>query len=142
MSKYVAWLLLTASVGALLAVAVHRIHTGRLRSTSRLANTLIIGTLAVSFAGCAYGARLEQVGDINCQAADGDYTYGSFGWSTVPPGPTCTFTRAAHGFDEVRGPSPVMSVWLALVAAGAATSAVLVIREHTRSYADDLGHNT
>ena len=129
MSNDTAWLLLTASIGALLAVAVHLAHTARIRSRPHLANRLIIGTLAVLLAGCAYGARAEQVGDINCKAADGEYTYGSFGWSTVPPGPTCTFTRAAHGFDEVRGPSPVMSVWLTLVAAGAAGSAVLVLRE-------------
>ena len=128
MSNYLAWLLLTGVAGVLLALAVYLAYAGRIRSSSRLGHRLIIATLAVLFVGCAYGARLEQVGDINCQAADGDYIYGEFGWSTIPPGPTCTFTRAKHAFDEVRGPSPVMSIWLALVAAGAATTASVVLR--------------
>ena len=133
MSNYLAWLLLTCVAGALLALAAYRLYAGRLRSTSHLGLRLLIGTLVVLFVSSAYGARLEQVGDINCQATDGDYTYGEFGWSTVPPGPTCTFTEADHGFDEVRGPTPVMSVWLALVAAGAATTAAIALRERTTS---------
>lgn len=38
--------------------------------------------------------------------------YGTLGWSVLPPGPTCTWTVEANGFDKVQGPSPVMSVWL------------------------------
>jgi hypothetical protein len=129
MSNYLAWLPLTGVAEALLALAVHRSHASRLRSSSRLG--LTIATLVVLLVGCAHGARLGQVGNINCQAANGDYVYGEFGWSTIPPGPTCTFTTADHGFDEVRGPSPVMSVWLALLAAGTATSVAVMLRsEH------------
>ncbi len=133
MSNYVAWLLLTGVVGLLLALAVSGAYTGQRRSTSHLGIRLLIATLVVLLVGCAYGARVEQMGDIYCQAAEGDYTYGELGWSTVPPGPTCTFTEAEHGFDEVRGPSPVMSVWLAVVATGAATTAVVALRERTTS---------
>jgi hypothetical protein len=133
MSAYLAWLLLTCVVGALLALAVHRAYAGRLHPSSPLGIGVLIATLVVLFAGCAYGARLEQTGAINCQVAEGDYIYGEFGWSTVPPGPTCTFNEAEHGVDEVRGPSPAMSVWLALVAVGAATTAVIALRERTTS---------
>lgn len=137
MSNYLAWLLLTGVVGAFLALAVYLAYAGRLRSAPYLGNMLlVIATLFVLLVGCAYGASLEQVGDINCQAAEGEYTYGEFGWSTVPPGPTCTFTRAEQGFDEVRGPTPVMSVWLALVVAGAATTAVMVLRARATSGTD------
>lgn len=126
MSNYLAWLLATSLVGAVLAVAMWRSYIRRAGSRHPRANRLVIATLAVLFVGCAYATNLEQAGDSNCQVTQGDYTYGEFGWSTIPPGPTCTFTQAEHGVDEVRGPSPVTSVWLALVAAGAV--AIVTVR--------------
>ena len=128
MSNYLSWLLLTGVAGALLAYAVHRASCRPAWFVIAPGQRTDHRNIGRSAGGLPYGARLEQVGDINCQAADGDYVYGEFGWSTNPPGPTCTFTAADHGFDEVRGPSPVMSVWLALLAAGAVTSVAVVLR--------------
>lgn len=132
MSSYLIWLLLAAAFGLLLCLATYHAIASRRRSGSQLANGLIVATLVVVFTGCAYGARLEQVGDINCQQADGVYVLGEFGWSISPPGPTCTFTLEEHGFDETRGPTPVMSVWLALVATGAVVTAIVTLRGRAR----------
>jgi hypothetical protein len=71
------------------------------------------------------------------ETADGEYNYGEFGWLTVPPGPTCTFTQEEHGFDQVRGPNLGMSIWLALVGAGTATAGVIAIRD-TRTRSGEL----
>lgn len=132
MSNYLVWLLLTTIVGSMLALAVHR-TVGTRRPAGHVSSRFLIATLVVLFAGCAYGARLEQTGDINCQADEGIYIYGEFSWSLAPPGPTCTFTVEEHGFDEVRGPSEVMSVWLVVVGAGAATTVVMARRESSTS---------
>ncbi|MGB6059327.1 MAG: hypothetical protein WBF71_13805 [Microthrixaceae bacterium] len=74
------------------------------------------GTLLV---GLAFAWLLDNLGDSNCEPTPGSSTYGKFGWSLIPPGPTCTFTAEVHGFDQVRGPSPVMTIWLAVLVIGA-----------------------
>lgn len=80
------------------------------------------GTLAL---GLAYAAYLVLMGDAVCEPFPGGSTYGTLGWSVLPPGPTCTFTEQLHGFDEVRGPTPVMSIWLlVLLVAGVAIALV------------------
>lgn len=128
-SNYLAWLLVTAAVGALLVFVLYRTFARQATSESRMGSFVLIATLVLLFVGCAYGARLGQTADINCETADGEYDDGEFGWSTIPPGPTCTFTQAEHGFDEVRGPNLGMSIWLALVGAGTAAAAVIAIRD-------------
>ncbi|CAN5624775.1 hypothetical protein BH10ACT3_BH10ACT3_03200 [soil metagenome] len=63
--------------------------------------------------GLAYAALLQLLGESGCEPTEGSSQYGRFAWSAWPPGPTCTFPKNVHGFDEVRGPKPVMSVWFA-----------------------------
>lgn len=83
------------------------------------------GTLAL---GLAYAGFLQLGGDTSCEASPGESNYGTFGWSVVPPGPTCTFTEELNGFDEVRGPTPVMSIWLLVLLVGALVVVPLVRR--------------
>jgi hypothetical protein len=73
---------------------------------------------AVLFVGFVHAALAQFLGSSACEASPGDSNYGEFGWSLLPPGPTCTFTEEANGFAEVRGPGPYMSVWLFVLVVG------------------------
>ncbi len=73
---------------------------------------------AVLLVGIAYAILIND-SDVYCEPADGSSNYGDFAWSVFPPGPTCTFNEAVHGFDEVRGPNPGMSIWLIALVVGA-----------------------
>jgi hypothetical protein len=105
-------------------------HWSRLRIAAYL---LSIGWLAVLLLGVAYGAMVQMLGSAYCEPVPGSSTYGELDWSIAPPGPTCTFTADIHGFDAVRGPYPVMSVWLAVLAIGGVLCVALLRRAHTRS---------
>jgi len=75
--------------------------------------------LLILFVGVAWAALvIFAYGDAYCEPFPGGSDYGELRWSVWPPGPTCTFTAEVHGFDEVRGPYPVMSIWLAVLAVG------------------------
>lgn len=78
--------------------------------------------------GLSYAALVQWMGDLDCEASVGDSNYGSRGWSALPPGPTCTFTRELNGFARVDGPTPVMTVWLVVLALGAVAYLALVRR--------------
>ncbi len=84
-----------------------------------LTTLVILGWSGTLLVGLAYAGVLQLLGDANCEPTPGSSTYGEFGWSLMPPGPTCTFTAEVHGFDEVRGPTPVMTIWLVAVVIGA-----------------------
>jgi hypothetical protein len=56
----------------------------------------------------------------------GDSTYGELSWSLLPPGPTCTWTKEADGFDAHQGPTAVMSLWLLSLLAGGLVARLLV----------------
>lgn len=58
----------------------------------------------------------------------GDSVYGQLRWSLLPPGPTCTWTVEADGFDAHQGPTAVMSIWLATLVAGGVLAWPLVRR--------------
>lgn len=79
--------------------------------------TAIMIWAAVLLVGIAYAILISD--DLYCEPVDGSSDYGDFAWSVFPPGPTCTFNEAVHGFDEVRGPNPGMSIWLIALLLGA-----------------------
>ena len=83
--------------------------------------------LAVLVVGVAYGVLVNDMGELYCEPVEGSSDYGDFAWSVLPPGPTCTFNASVHGFDGVRGPTPVMSVWLATLAVGALVSVAALV---------------
>jgi hypothetical protein len=84
-----------------------------------------VGLVAI---GSAWIVYVQVAGDLRCQhPLAGDSLYGELRWSKWPPGPTCTWTKEAVGFDDVRGPSPVMSIWLVAVAV-LGLVAVLMVR--------------
>lgn len=107
---------------------VPAVPTGSTRNT-RWA-VIIVGSAwtVLLLAGLAHGALIEMMGDSRCEATVGDSNYGAHGWSTLPPGPTCTFTTEVNGFARVDGPTPVMTVWLAVLALGALAYLALVRR--------------
>lgn len=80
--------------------------------------------------GIAYGLNVWDMGSMYCPVEQGASTYGELSWSILPPGPVCTFTVDVHGFDEVRGPYPVMSIWLLVLVIG--TVAFAVARRRAR----------
>lgn len=84
--------------------------------------------VAVLVLGVAYGILVNDADDLNCEPTPGSSDYGDFAWSVLPPGPTCTFTEALHGFDGVRGPQPVISVWMATLAIGGMLSVATLRR--------------
>ena len=89
--------------------------------------SLAIGAWAlVLLVGLGYAALVQLSDDTYCPPFEGSSQYGELDWSVLPPGPTCTFTADVHGFDEVRGPTPVMSVWLAVLVVGPAVCLALV----------------
>ncbi|MGB3409990.1 MAG: hypothetical protein WBA45_02235 [Microthrixaceae bacterium] len=85
----------------------------------------ILGFGGFLVAGLVVWTPIEGMGDSFCESAADSSNYGEMSWSLAPPGPQCTFTVESNGFDEVRRPSPLMSLWLtALVLA---STAVLVV---------------
>lgn len=100
----------------------------RLRFLAFLASVVWVGILLV---GVAYGVLVEALGPTYCELTPGSSAYGELGWSVLPPGPTCTFTEAVHGIDAVRGPYPVMSIWLAFLAIGGMLCIALFRRSRT-----------
>jgi hypothetical protein len=93
-----------------------RRHPAEPGALARVAAVIWVIALVV---GLGYAILVNDMAELYCEPIAGSSDYGAFAWSIVPPGPTCTFTDAVHGFDEVRGPTPVMSVWLLALAAGA-----------------------
>jgi len=83
---------------------------------------------AVLFVGAAYAILINDMDELYCEPVDGSSNYGDFAWSVFPPGPTCTFNEAVHGFDGVRGPTPVMSIWLIALVVGAVLCVELLRR--------------
>lgn len=81
--------------------------------------------------GTAYGLLVWDMGELYCPVEQGASTWGELSWSILPPGPVCTFTADVHGFDEVRGPYPVMSIWLLVLVVGAI--AFVVARRRARA---------
>lgn len=81
--------------------------------------------------GTAYGWLVWDMGEMYCPVEQGASTYGELSWSILPPGPVCTFTAEVHGFDEVRGPYPVMSIWLVVLVVGAV--AFVIARRRARA---------
>jgi hypothetical protein len=107
---------------------------GRHRNRLRIAAYLLsVGWVALLLLGVAYGAMVQMLGSAYCEPVPGSSTYGELNWSMAPPGPTCTFTADIHGFDAVRGPYPVMSVWLAVLAVGGVLCVTLLRRSHSRA---------
>ncbi|MGF1597278.1 MAG: hypothetical protein ACFCVK_10160 [Acidimicrobiales bacterium] len=98
-----------------MAAAAVRNPLADLRTRARV---IVVAWIAMLFAGVAYGLMINDMGDLACEPTPGSSDYGEFAWSVYPPGPTCTFTEAVHGFDEVRGPTLVMSVWIIVVVVG------------------------
>lgn len=103
-----------------------------IKAPVRLVMTVVLGLgwLAVAGIGVAYAVMLQLLGDAGCEPTPGSSTYGTFEWSILPPGPTCTFTMVPHGFDAVRGPTPVMSIWLLVLAVWAV--AIVIYRPTSR----------
>lgn len=93
--------------------------------------TVAVGVAAVAWfmllvGGLAYAAYLQDLGSAFCVPFEGSSQYGEFRWSILPPGPTCSFTMSVHGFDETRGPTPVMSIWIVVLALGLLTTIALL----------------
>ena len=84
--------------------------------------------VVVLLAGLGYGALVQLHGAAYCEPFEGSSQYGELRWSVFPPGPTCTFTANVNGFDEVRGPYPVMSAWLLVLAVGGVACVALLRR--------------
>ena len=93
-----------------------------------LARVVASTWVAVLVVGVAYGVLVNDMDELYCEPTPGSSDYGDFAWSVLPPGPTCTFTGALHGFDGVRGPTPVMSVWMANLAIGGMLSVAMLRR--------------
>lgn len=92
----------------------------------RLTALVILGWAAILSMTLAYVVAWTYFGDLSCEAFPDTSSYGEVVWSVVPPGPICTFTEANNGFDEVRGPSPVMSILIFLLIAGGVLVAMLL----------------
>lgn len=99
------------------------------RALARIAAVIWAIALVV---GLGYAILINDMAELYCEPIAGSSDYGAFASSIIPPGPTCTFTEAVHGFDAVRGPSPVMSVWLVSLALGAMWI-LLLLRRPRRS---------
>lgn len=57
--------------------------------------------------------------DLGCEHATGDSRYGDYSWGWFPKfGPRCEWTEARHGVADVREPSGLGTVWLAVVIGG------------------------
>jgi len=90
------------------------------RARFRALTALVIWA-AVLLVGIAYAILIND-NDLYCEPANGLSDYGDFAWSLFPPGPTCTFGEA------VRGPTPVMSIWLIALVVGAVLCVELLRR--------------
>jgi hypothetical protein len=82
-----------------------------------------VGLLLIGLVWILY---VESAGDLRCEHSAGNPIFGELRWSRWPPGPTCVWTKRVHGFDEVWGPGPLMSIWLLLLAALAAVAVATV----------------
>jgi hypothetical protein len=96
-----------------------------------LAYVATMAWAVVLVAGLGYGAMIQLLGDAYCKPFEGGSDYGELRWSALPPGPTCRFTADVHGFDEVRGPYPVMSAWLLVLAVGGVLCIALLRKSRT-----------
>jgi hypothetical protein len=72
---------------------------------------LLLTWLAVTLLGVTAIWARAWVGDLGCEANQGDSNYGELQWSMLPPGPKCVFTEEANGYAATEGPSPAWSVW-------------------------------
>lgn len=104
---------------------------GDRRRARSLASWAVAGWWLVLLTGIGHGAMVLLIGDAYCEPFEGSSTYGTLRWSALPPGPTCTFVAEFHGFDAVRGPYPVMSIWLAVLAIGGALCVALLRASRT-----------
>lgn len=103
-------------------------------------SVILIGLVwfIVAAIGTAYGLLVWDMDSMYCPVEQGVSTYGELSWSILPPGPVCTFTADVHGFDEVRGPYPVMSIWLLVLVIGAV--AFVVARRRARAQRNARGN--
>ena len=103
------------------------------RAMSRNANSSVVSAvvavtlwIVLAVVGAIGIAAVDVLGDAGCEKSESNY--GKLSWSTIPPGPVCTWTTEVNGFDEVDGPSPVMSIWLVALTVLGAGSIWLVWR--------------
>lgn len=86
---------------------------GRLAGFVDVAGAFVL----VALVGTAWGALVIAQDDFYCPHPTRDSDYGELSWSVLPPGPQCTWsTESGNHVDDARGPTPVMSVWLATLA--------------------------
>lgn len=85
---------------------------------------LAISWAVMTLAGAGYSGLVAGMGDLGCEAdpADAsvgfrDSNYGRMEWSSIPPGPRCSWTVEANGFAASDGPSPIWSLWVLTVVA-------------------------
>lgn len=109
--------------------AMARSRAKRLRMA--IAVLVVLAWLGLAAIGVTYAAFRQVSGWASCEHERGDSNYGEFSWSAIPPGPVCTWTLAGNGFDDSKGPTPVMSLWL-LSLVGLGVAAVWAIRTASR----------
>ncbi len=88
------------------------------------AGLAVLGWVSVLLIGLAWLMLILGLDWGYCER--GDSTYGELSWSLLPPGPTCTWTNEADDVDAHRGPTAVMSIWLAALLAGGLVAWLLV----------------
>lgn len=119
-------------------VLTTRHDVGRSALRSRIVRFgFILGWCLWFLAGSAFALFIDMLGDVLCSEPPDDSNFGRFGWSVIPPGPTCTFTKATNGYDAVRGPSPLMSIWIIGVVVGAVITFRLIRHIWQRFPAED-----
>jgi hypothetical protein len=89
-----------------------------------LAGVAVLGWFCVLLIGIGWAMLILVLDWGYCNR--GDSVYGQLRWSLVPPGPTCTWTVEADGFDAYQGPTAVMSIWLATLVAGGLMAWILL----------------
>ena len=82
--------------------------------------------------GLGYAVLVNSLGSMYCEPFEGSSQYGELRWSVWPPGPTCSFTQSVHGFSETRGPTPVMTIWIAAIGIGLCLIVALIVRRQSR----------
>lgn len=96
-------------------------------ATRMLGAALAVAWLLTLAAGMGYALLVQLRGSTYCEPSEGSSQYGDLSWSVLPPGPTCRFSQEVHGFDATRGPTPVMSIWIAALLLGACVILVLAL---------------
>lgn len=137
------WLFIVFAGPIVIVIAQRRARARRRRGLEGAdwsSSVVVIGLawFIIAAIGTGYGLLVWDMGEMYCPIEQGLSTYGELSWSILPPGPVCTFTPDVHGFDEVRGPYPVMSIWLLVLVIGAV--AFVVARRRGRAQRKALGN--